>query len=206
MIGGNVTMCKNDIEGQLKELDKIDKKIRECKDCLGLGREQVPTTLPTVQFKSINDILFVGRDPAKNGWRESGKAFFKLNGNMLPSGKIFKKQLNAAGIDIEQINFVELIKCYRNGKPKKEEIKNCSRWLVQQIDIIRPKVIFPLGKEPTEFFKGKTIRMEDVVGKRFYWHEIPVIPLWHPSPRPNASGNPEHDSQNKKFMKKFGVI
>ena len=150
-------MSKNNIK---KELKKLDKKIRECKKCI--QREQFSNKLPTVQFQSPNSILFVGRDPAKDGWRKSGRAFFKPNGTMLSSGRIFKKQLSEVGINIEQINFVELVKCFPRGDrirtPTKDEIRNCSQWLNCQIDIIQPKVIVPMGKECCEFFNGR--RME----------------------------------------------
>lgn len=171
----------SDIENKLKELDE---KIRECKRCA--HREQIPKNLPTVQIRdTCSRILFVGRDPARGGWRESGKAFFRSDGKLISSGKNFNKQLKEIGGNIEGINFVELIKCFpESGKirtPKRDEIENCKEWLYNQINIIQPKVIVPMGKEPTEFFKGETIKMENAAGKKFYWQNFAIIPIFHPS-------------------------
>lgn len=195
----------SDIEAKLKELDK---KIRECRYCA--HREQFPDKLPTFQIKLRNNILFVGRDPAKNGWRKSGKAFFRPDGKMILSGIIFSKQLKKVGASIEEINFVELLKCFpHDGKlrpPKKDEIKNCRKWLISQINIIQPAVIVPMGKEPTEFFLEKTIKMGDVAGKRFDWQGFSVIPIFHTSPAnpANMKSNPKNVKILKEIFKKFG--
>jgi uracil-DNA glycosylase family 4 len=126
---------QDEVDDQLRILDS---SIRQCKSCP--EREQFPGTLPTVQFRSQNGTLFVGREPAKDGWRRSGKAFYKEDGSLLSSGRILKTQLEGVGLDIEEINFVELIKCFPSGNktrnPWKSEIENCRHWLDRQMDII----------------------------------------------------------------------
>ena len=183
-------MINNDKSVKAK-LSALDIEIRKCNKCS--RREQCPDNLPTIQYNDRNDILFVGRDPAKNGWRESGKAFFNVNGGLIPSGKIFDKQLQNIGISIEDINFVELIKCFPiEGKLRtslKEEVENCSQWLKMQIQIINPAVIVPMGGPASEFFfhnqHGQKLKsLSDYVsGKMITLYEgIPVIPIFHPSP------------------------
>jgi uracil-DNA glycosylase len=68
--------------------------------------------------------------------------------------------------------------------PAEEEIENCSHWLKQELDILRPELVIPVGKLaigqliPTE-------RLDEVVGRnwRVTWagHTFDVIPLPHPS-------------------------
>ena len=168
------------------QLRSLDAEIRECNLCP--DREQFPDTLPTVQFCGQNDILFVGRDPAEEGWRKSGRAFYKTNGSMLQSGIHFTKQLMEVGLDIEDINFVELVKCFPSGgrmrNPSKGEIENCKRWLDRQIDILKPKVIVPMGKESFEFFRGRRVgKFSSCVelGEGGFYHDVPVVPIFHPS-------------------------
>lgn len=197
-----VKNSNNNVERQLKELDK---EIRKCKKCC--EREQFPNNLPTVQFNSTNDILFIGRDPAKDGWRKSGKAFFKQNGTMISSGKIFSKQLKTVGVDIEKINFVELVKCFPKGDkfrpPKKNEIRYCSYWLYRQIDIIQPKIIVPMGKECCEFFNDTKINSFSAFidsGKYIQYRNIEVIPIFHPS-----GANNKFNQRNFIILKKIIV-
>ena len=168
------------------QLRRLDAEIRKCNLCP--DREQFPGTLPTIQFRGQSGILFVGREPAKDGWRRSGKAFYKEDGTLLSSGWILKDQLEQVGLDIGGIIFVELIKCFPSGdrtrNPRKSEIGNCRHWLDRQIDVIRPKVIVPMGKDCYEFFRGKRVGsflscIER--GDRAYYRGIPVVPIFHPS-------------------------
>lgn len=191
------------VEQKKGRLTDLDAKIKACGLCR--RREQFPEKLPTVQFKGKSNILFVGREPAKNGWRSSGRAFYKPNGELLSSGKNIKKHLGGVGIDIEDINFVELIKCFPSGNetrpPRKEEIENCRHWLDRQVDILQPKVIVSLGKECYEFFRGtrvgsfsSCIEMQE----RSYYRRIPVIPMFHPSGANNA-----HNWKNAEILRRI---
>lgn len=195
-------------DGALTLLKDLDTKIRQCRLCP--EREQFPGTLPTMQLGSRNDILFVGRDPAKEGWRKSGKAFYKTDGSMLQSGIHFSKQLAEVGMNIKDINFAELIKCFLMGgrmrNPKKSEIENCRRWLDLQIDILRPKVIVSMGKDCYEFFRGKRVDSFSLCierGERVYYRGIPVVPVFHPS-----GANQKYSWKNvsilRKTVKEFG--
>lgn len=194
------------------KLSELDREIRKCNKCP--RREQCTDDLPTVQYEGKNDILFVGRDPAKNGWRKSGKAFFKVNGGLIPSGIIFEQQLQKIGISIEDINFVELIKCFPvEGKLRsslKVEEENCSQWLKMQIQIINPAVIVPMGGAAFEIFfnnhHGKKLKsLSDYIsGKMVTLYEsIPVVPIFHPSP---AARGKNHLNSNilKKIFSNIG--
>ena len=181
----------NNCKSVKAKLSALDMEIRKCDKCS--RREQCPDDLPTIQYKGRNDILFVVRDPAKNGWRKSGRAFFNVNGGLIPSGKIFDKQLKNIGISIEDINFVELIKCFPiEGKLRsslKEEVENCSHWLKMQITIIKPTVIVPMGGPASGFFfhnqHGRKLKsLSDYISEQMMtlYEGILVIPIFHPSP------------------------
>ena len=68
--------------------------------------------------------------------------------------------------------------------PDPGEIETCSRWLADEIEILRPALVLPIGKlailQLLEFEK-----LTDVIGKKFrvkrHGHEFDVIPLPHPS-------------------------
>lgn len=176
-------VMQDEVEDQLKALDA---GIRLCTSCT--EREQFPGTLPTVQYRKCQGILFVGREPAKDGWRKSGRAFHKQDGTLLPSGVIFRNQLNQVGLTIEDVNFVELVKCFpsrgRIRPPRKIEIQNCKHWLDRQRDILKPKVIVPMGKECYEFFRGRKVgSFLSCIERRemVYYRGDSVVPIFHPS-------------------------
>lgn len=64
-----------------------------------------------------------------------------------PSGKILNELLDAAEISRESVYMTNLIKCMllKNRKPKIDEIQSCGRFLDEEISIIHPEVIVPLG-------------------------------------------------------------
>ena len=64
-----------------------------------------------------------------------------------PSGPIINRLLATAGIDRKKVYMTNLIKCTlpKNRKPKSAEIKACSHFLAEEIAIIAPAVIVPLG-------------------------------------------------------------
>jgi len=68
--------------------------------------------------------------------------------------------------------------------PDKTEIATCSKWLKAEIELLRPKLIIPVGKLAIAQLM-KVDKLKDVVGTvhhlEFYQHPVDVIPLPHPS-------------------------
>jgi uracil-DNA glycosylase len=68
--------------------------------------------------------------------------------------------------------------------PDPEEISNCSSWLRDEMDLLRPDLVIPVGKLAIVQFMPFD-RLESVVGKSFRvtfaGHETDLIPLPHPS-------------------------
>jgi uracil-DNA glycosylase len=68
--------------------------------------------------------------------------------------------------------------------PAPDEIANCSQWLRQEIELLQPDLIIPVGKLAIEQFTPCP-RMDTVIGHRFksekYGHKFDLIPLPHPS-------------------------
>lgn len=122
------------------------------------------------------------------------KPFIGIAGNML------NKMLDQAGLDRQKCYVTNTVKCRptdcgkKNRPPTQQEIKSCSPYLWEEINIVRPKLIFTLGKVPTlELLKQvgvkKSFKLENVVGKT---HTIlshgksdsyytTVVPNYHPS-------------------------
>lgn len=129
----------------------------------------------------------MGESPAANGWRVSGKAFYTLQGKLLPSGRRLNELLFPLGLSVETCGFTELAKCFV-GKDRKR-LANCCRgcWpiFVKQIKLADYKLIIILGVKTLEIFNKinnsdlKTgilskIEIED--------NEYLILPIYHPSP------------------------
>jgi len=68
--------------------------------------------------------------------------------------------------------------------PAPDEIRNCSSWLKEEIAILKPRLIIPIGRLAIAQFI-KFTKLEDVIGRAFHIHsggcDIDLIPLPHPS-------------------------
>lgn len=164
------------------KLTDVDNEIHNCNLCNEMI-EKFPNS-KTVSIGISNDIVILGEAPANNGWRKSGVAWYDVNNKLLPSGVILQKLLNEIDLKIEDTCFLEAIKCYPKDRKYLNRCSiNCKKYLIKQLDIIKPKIILSLGDAATRAildFKYK--KFKDVVGKTFELNGYKVIPIYHPSP------------------------
>ena len=134
------------------------------------------------------DVLFIGEAPG----REEDLQGIPFVGR---AGKELDKQLRTIGLSLEQVYIANILK-YRppqNRDPTNEEIRNHTPYLVEQITIIKPKVIVTLGNYATKFVlahfdpaKMKTVtgitalhgRAQDLTVDGF---SCKVVPIYHPA-------------------------
>jgi len=68
--------------------------------------------------------------------------------------------------------------------PAPDEIRNCSSWMNDEIEILRPRLIIPVGRLAIMQFID-CAKLEKVIGRKFRveraGHRCDVIPLPHPS-------------------------
>lgn len=163
-------------------LNDIDKNIHNCNLCDEMV-EKFPNS-KTISMGKNNDIVILGEAPANNGWRKSGKAWYDINNKLLTSGIVMQKLLDMINIKLEDTCFLEAIKCYpKDRKYLKKCSINCRYFLLNQLKIIKPKLILALGDSATRTILNINYKkFSDVVGKEFYLEDIKIIPIYHPSP------------------------
>lgn len=68
--------------------------------------------------------------------------------------------------------------------PAPDEIRNCSSWMNDEIEILRPRLVIPVGRLAIVQFID-CAKLEKVIGRRFRveraQHSFDLIPLPHPS-------------------------
>ena len=164
------------------KLKDIDKEIYECNLCNKMV-EKFPNS-KTVSIGKKSDIVVLGEAPANNGWRKSGIAWYDKNHKLLPSGVVLQKLLKIVDYTLDDIYFLEAIKCFpRSRKYLKECSDNCRKYLLEQLRIINPQIILTLGDIATKsILEIKYSKFCDVVGQNFNYNGYDVIPIYHPSP------------------------
>jgi uracil-DNA glycosylase len=90
-----------------------------------------------------------------------------------------------------KIYFAAVCRCFpgKNSSggdrvPSPDEIRNCASWMNDEIKILKPRLIIPVGRLAiAEFIACK--KLEEVIGGKFRveraQHEFDLIPLPHPS-------------------------
>jgi DNA polymerase len=156
-------------------LQKLYEPYKKCLACpLGtLGRQTVVfgEGNPDAQF------MIIGEAPGKDE-DEQGTPFVGR------SGKFLTKILISLGINKNDIFITNIVKCRppQNRKPMPLESKTCKNLLlINQIKIIKPKVICTLGSTPIESLLEKPIKISKIHGIQILFDSIPVIPTYHPA-------------------------
>ena len=99
------------------------------------------------------EIMFIGEAPGKKE-DETGMPFVGA------AGKFLDEMLATIKLKRENIYIANVCKCrpLANRDPSPEEVKLCWPWLLQQIQIIKPRLIVTLGRHSMErFLPGQKI-------------------------------------------------
>ena len=158
-------------------MKKVVKDIMECKKC-SLCKKRI---LPTIYNGNIkSEIVFIGEAPGKNE-DESGTPFCGR------AGKILNELLESINLKREDVYVTNIVKCRppKNRDPKKTEINSCTCFLERELDIIKPKIICPLGRFSSKYILNKyfqkNFEIGEVHGKVFKIDNLTIIPMYHPA-------------------------
>ncbi len=140
-------------------------------------------------------IVFIGEGPGKNE-DETGEPFVGL------AGKLLDKILAAIHFDRTQVYILNMVKCRppENRAPLPEEMEACNPYLIEQLRLIRPKLICALGKVAATGLLQTNGSLGSLRGR---WHEfkgIEVIVTFHPAA---LLRNPEWKKDTWEDMKKL---
>ena len=122
------------------------------------------------------NLMFIGEGP---GYYEDkqGEPFVGA------AGQLLNRMLEEIGVLRADVYIANVIKCRPPGNrdPMPEEVDACTPWLQEQIALIDPRVIVPLGNFATRFMLDKPVSISRVRGQRFPLEGRTVIPTFHPA-------------------------
>jgi len=154
----------------LSELCQQIETCQECPELAGTRNRVVPG-----EGREDADIVFIGEAP---GYHEDqqGRPFVGQAGQFLDF------LLESVGLKRSDVYICNVIKCRPPGNrdPLPTEIKNCQKWLDQQLEVISPKIVVTLGRYSlAKFFPGETI--SKVHGKERKRNNVIYYPMYHPA-------------------------
>jgi DNA polymerase len=98
------------------------------------------------------------------------------------AGQFLEQLLNSIGLKRSDVYICNVIKCRppNNRDPLPIEIKNCQKWLDQQLELLSPKMTVTLGRYSlARFFPGEPI--SKVHGKARKQDNIIYFAMYHPA-------------------------
>lgn len=154
-------------------LEDLNASLHDCERCrLSAGRTQVVfgTGNPNAT------LMFVGEAPGYYEDRQ-GEPFVGA------AGKLLTELLRGIGMSRADTYIANVIKCRppNNRDPLPDEVETCRPFLLQQIQLIRPKLVCTLGNFATQTLLQKKVGITKVRGRPFQMAEFVVFPMFHPA-------------------------
>ncbi|MEM4482018.1 MAG: type-4 uracil-DNA glycosylase [Desulfurococcaceae archaeon] len=163
------------------EWDKLLAEIEACTRCrLHASRRRV---VPG-QGNKMAPAMLVGEAPGEKE-DERGEPFVGS------AGRLLTELIEDIGFKREDFYITNVVKCRPPGNraPEEDEVEACSRFLLRQIELIKPKVVIALGRHSSRtLFRLaglKWISMSANHGRSYkssiLGTEIKIIPTYHPA-------------------------
>ena len=159
---------------------QLRERVMPCQKCPDLAKARTQVVFGVGDIHS--ELMFVGEAPGADEDAQ-GEPFVGK------AGQLLTKIIQTMGYSRETVYIANILKCRPdtpgqlagNRKPTPEEMNTCLPYLLEQIEIIRPKVIVALGATAMEGLFGKSL---GIMKLRGHWQEfrgIPVMPTFHPA-------------------------
>ena len=174
-------MYRSEDRAKTRRMNQITAQVRSCTHCgLSQTRTKVVMGAGTLDAK----IVLVGEAPGRKE-DESGLPFVGS------AGKLLDKLLAAAGLARDDIFIGNIIKCRppKNRRPKKSEVVQCEGYMMEQLGIINPVIVAPMGNSSLSYFQERFGLEKQVIGDvhgRVFeidapWGKTKMFPLYHPA-------------------------
>jgi uracil-DNA glycosylase family 4 len=161
-------------------LAPIRERVSACTKCPHLASSRTQTVFGVGNPDA--DLMFVGEAPGFDEDRH-GEPFVGR------AGQLLTRIIKAMGFAREEVYIANVLKCrpdmpagaYGNRAPTPQEMQTCRPYLVEQIDIIQPKVVVALGAVAVEGLLGTRGTMRELRGRWHSYSGVPLMITYHPA-------------------------
>ena len=173
-----------DEQKRIKALKSLHQSMHTCRLCLDAGYDIFPRAIFSGGIGAR--MMIIGQAPGITE-KEAGRPFNAGSGSRL------FKWLTGAGIDEDWFRRTQYItavtKCYPgrhaagsgDRMPSREEQRLCRPYLDEEIRLINPELILPVGRLAIGVFFSSKQKLTDIIGTEKQVDNHWVVPLPHPS-------------------------
>ncbi len=163
------------VQANKPSLDMLKVKYSNCQKCpLHENRKKFVYG----QGNPNADLMIIGEGPGQQE-DQSGQVFVG------PAGQLLTKMLKAINIERDQVYITNIVKCHppHNRDPFPAEREACLPYLIEQIEIVKPKVILLLGKVAATSLlpHQENASLSSFRNKEHYYQNIRTFVSYHPS-------------------------
>ena len=161
-------------------LEPVRERVRVCTRCAHLACSRTQTVFGVGNPDA--DLMFIGEAPGVDE-DQQGEPFVGR------AGQLLTKILKAMNFAREDVYIANILKCrpdtpsgtFGNRAPTPTEMQTCRPYLVEQIEIIQPKVLVALGAVAVEGLLGMRGTMRELRGRWHAYSGIPLMITYHPA-------------------------
>jgi len=161
-------------------LEAIRERVCACTKCAHLACSRTQTVFGVGNPDA--DLMFIGEAPGVDEDHQ-GEPFVGR------AGQLLTKIIKAMNFAREDVYIANILKCrpdmpsgsFGNRAPTPAEMQTCRPYLVEQIDVIQPKVLVALGAVAVEGLFGMRGRMRELRGRWHAYNGIPLMITYHPA-------------------------
>jgi len=156
-----------------QRLSEIEATVRACTACaLHEGRTHAVFGAGNPRTK----VMFIGEGPGRDEDLK-GQPFIGR------SGQLLTKIVQAIDLDRGEVYITNMVKCRppQNRDPLEEEVRCCERYLIEQIDLIKPRLICALGRIAAQWLLGNKEPLSSLRASENSYRGIRVLVTYHPA-------------------------
>jgi uracil-DNA glycosylase len=161
-------------------LAPIRERVRVCTKCAHLACSRTQTVFGVGNPDA--ELMFIGEAPGVDEDRQ-GEPFVGR------AGQLLTRIIETMGLIREEVYIANILKCrpdtprgsFGNRPPTPLEMQTCRPYLVEQIDIIQPKVLVALGAVAVEGLLGTRATMRELRGRWHSYNGTPLMITYHPA-------------------------
>ncbi|MEA2253298.1 MAG: uracil-DNA glycosylase [Solirubrobacteraceae bacterium] len=155
-------------------LDAIAEEIRNHVPC-GFEICEQATNLVPGEGSATADVVFVGEAPGASEDRE-GRPFVGR------AGRLLDELLAEAGLRRQDVFITNVVKARPPGNrdPRAAEVAHHLPWLEAQLEVIRPRLLVPLGRHALARFVDD-VKIGEVHGQLLERDGRTLFPMYHPA-------------------------
>ncbi len=154
-----------------RRLRRLYREIHECGRCLAdpgclMQPDDERVVRRVVARAAASRLFIVGQALGPNTQRRSGMPYMFPSGDLSPTGRVLDQFVRRLGYTIDPSSTLpyayssDVVQRYSGSsaggggdrRPTAREVANCSEWLDAELQIVRPRVVLVLGKEPARYF------------------------------------------------------